>query len=69
MLFGDESGARTRLRHLEDNIEQEAYLHKNNLASLDDTWFDDWALVYDYGALVWEQLRQKIGDDAEGWFA
>ena len=64
MLFGDESGARTRLRHLEDYIEQEAYLHKNNLASLDDTWFDDWALVYEYGALVWEQLRQKIGDDA-----
>jgi aminopeptidase N len=55
---------RNRLLHIKDYIEQEAYLHKNNLAGLDDSWFDDWALVYDYGALVWEQLRQKIGDDA-----
>jgi hypothetical protein len=64
MIFGNESGAKNRLHHIESYIEQEAYLHENNLASLDDTWFDDWALVYDYGALVWEQLRQKIGDDA-----
>jgi hypothetical protein len=64
MLFGDASGAKNRQRHLEGFIEQEAYLHKNSLANLDDTWFADWALVYDYGALVWEQLRQKIGSDA-----
>jgi hypothetical protein len=64
MRFGDEYGARNRLRQITNYIEQEAYLHKNNLASLDDSWFDDWALVYEYGALVWEQLRQKIGDDA-----
>ena len=47
-----------------DSLEQEAYLHQNALADLDERWFDDWALVYDYGALVWEQLRQKVGDDA-----
>lgn len=64
ILFGDELGAINRLRYITGYIEQEAYLHKNNLVSLDDSWFDDWALVYDYGALVWEQLRQKIGDDA-----
>jgi hypothetical protein len=64
MVFGDEYGASNRHRHIEGFIEQEAYLHKNTLASLDDSWFDDWALVYDYGALVWEQLRQKIGSDA-----
>ena len=64
ILFGDEYGVRNRLLHIKDYIVQEAYLHKNNLAGLDDSWFDDWALVYDYGALVWEQLRQKIGDDA-----
>ena len=64
MIFGDEYGASNRHRNIKGFIEQEAYLHKNTLASLDDTWFDDWALVYDYGALVWEQLRQKIGDDA-----
>ena len=64
MLFGDESGSRNRLHHISGYIEQVVYLHKNNLANLDDAWFEDWALVYDYGALVWEQLRQKIGDGA-----
>jgi aminopeptidase N len=64
MLFGNDNGARYRFHLISDFIEQEAYLHENNLSSLDDTWFDDWSLVYDYGAMVWEQLRQKIGDDA-----
>ncbi len=63
-LMGVEAGASNRQRHLEGFIEQEAYLHKSSLDSLDDSWFDDWALVYDYGALVWEQLRQTMGTDA-----
>jgi hypothetical protein len=63
-LGGDESGANNRLRYLEAFDKNQAYHHKNTLANLDDTWFDDYALVYDYGALVWEQLRQDVGSEA-----
>lgn len=64
LLYGDESGANNRLRYLKGYDEQEAYRYKKSLANLDDKWGEDWALVYDYGAVVWEQLRQKVGSDA-----
>ncbi len=64
MLLGTESGEQSRLESLETFNEQEAYLHSHNLSNLDEGWFEDWALVYNYGALVWEQLRQAVGSDA-----
>jgi hypothetical protein len=63
-LYGAEAGAQSRLNDLEAFNEQQAYTHKNTLASLDENWFDDWALVYCYGAMVWEQLRQAVGSEA-----
>jgi aminopeptidase N len=62
-LFGSEAGAKNRLNHLQGFSEQEAYRYGRNLANLDDGWFESWALVYDYGALVWEQLRQEMGSE------
>jgi hypothetical protein len=63
-LIGRESGAANRRRNVVDFDEQEAYLHAYPLRVLDEGWFEHYALVYDYGALVWEQLRYAIGSDA-----
>ena len=62
-LNGIDSGAANRLHHITSFSDEMAYNHNNSLSGLDETWFDDWSLVYNYGALVWEQLRQKIGSD------
>ena len=64
MLYGNAYGANNRLNHLKGFNEQKAYQYQKSLANLDNNWFEDWALVYDYGALVWEQLRQKVGSEA-----
>ncbi len=63
-LYGNAAGANNRLRDVKSYDEQEAYRYQKSLANLDDHWFENWALVYDYGALVWEQLRQKVGSEA-----
>ncbi|MEW5872337.1 MAG: M1 family aminopeptidase [Chloroflexota bacterium] len=63
-LYGPETEAGNRLSYLEAFEEQEAYRYERSLANLDENWFDHWALVYNYGALVWEQLRQKVGTEA-----
>lgn len=63
-LYGAEEGANLRREFIESFETQQAYLHKDPLANLQDDWFDDWSLVYDYGELVWEQLQQFIGEEA-----
>lgn len=63
-LYGSEAGAQNRLSQLQGFNEQEAYRYGRNLSNLDDGWFESWALVYDYGALVWEQLRLEMGSDS-----
>jgi len=63
-LYGSAAGAGNRLRDLQSFTEQEAYRDGKNLANLDDGWMESWALVYNYGALVWEQLRQEMGSAA-----
>lgn len=63
-MNGRELGAKIRLRNLETFDKEQAFRHKNPLASLDESWFDDWALVYIYGSQVWEQLRMAVGDEA-----
>jgi hypothetical protein len=60
-LYGESMGTKSRLMYLESFSELESYRHKNSLRNLDDTWFEDYPLVYNYGALVWEQLKQKMG--------
>ncbi|PKO11595.1 MAG: hypothetical protein CVU39_28505 [Chloroflexi bacterium HGW-Chloroflexi-10] len=63
-LQGNQAGASNRFQYLKAFDEQEAYRHKDSLANLDDGWFEHWSLVYNYGALVWEQLRLEMGSEA-----
>lgn len=63
-LYGSKEAANLRREYIESFETQQAYLHKDPLANLQDDWFDDWSLVYDYGELVWEQLQQYIGEEA-----
>jgi len=63
-LYGDEAGANNRLRYLKAYDEQEISRCKGCLANLDNSCSNNWILVYDYGALVWEQMRQKVGSEA-----
>lgn len=63
-LYGSEEAASLRREFIESYETHQAYLHKDPLADLQDDWFDDWSLVYDYGALVWEQLFKFVGEEA-----
>ncbi len=63
-LYGAEAGASSRLSYLEAYDEQEVNDCKGCLANLDDSCSSNWILIYDYGALVWEQLRQMVGSEA-----
>ena len=63
-LYGSEAGAGNRLRDVQSITEQETYHSDKNLANVGDGWMEAWALVYNYGALVWEQLRQEMGSES-----
>jgi aminopeptidase N len=63
-LFGSEAGAGNRLLDMQSISEQETYRYGKSLANLEDGGSEAWALVYNYGALVWEQLRQEMGSES-----
>ena len=66
-LWGKEYGRMVRTQYLEELDKAMGYLFPGTLETpnqLSDrnTWQGEWTLAYDYGALVWEQLRQLMGD-------
>ncbi len=63
-LYGNKAGAGNRLLDVQSITVQETYRYGRNLANLDDGGSEAWALVYNYGALVWEQLRQEVGSES-----
>ncbi len=68
-LWGKDYGRFLRAQYSANYNAQMPYLFPGTLKSpgnilQGDTWKGKSTLTYDYGALVWEQLRQKIGDAA-----
>jgi len=69
MLWGKAYGRFLRAQYSVNYNAQMPYLFPGTLESpgnilQGDTWKGESTLTYDYGALVWEQLRQKVGDAA-----
>jgi hypothetical protein len=69
MLWGEAYGRALRAQYSANYNTQMPYLFPGTLESpgnilQGDTWKGESTLTYDYGALVWEQLRHRIGDDA-----
>jgi hypothetical protein len=69
MLWGEPFGRALRAKYSANYNAQMPYLFPGTLESpgtilKGDTWKGESTLTYDYGALVWEQLRQKVGDEA-----
>ncbi len=69
MLWGKAYSRFLRAQYSANYNAQMPYLFPGTLESpgnilQGDTWKGKSTLTYDYGALVWEQLRQKVGDTA-----
>jgi hypothetical protein len=62
-LLGTEDASKVRKRILQGFITSEGYKSKENLENVRKTGVPEGALIYRYGALVWEQLRQKLGNE------
>jgi hypothetical protein len=62
-LLGIEDASKVRKGILQGFITDEGHKSGENLENVRKTGTPERALIYRYGALVWEQLRQKIGDE------
>jgi hypothetical protein len=62
-IVGLDAGATIRRRYSEGVVRSECQKLEVTLENVTKTGGDD-HLLYNYGALVWEQLRQKLGDEA-----
>ena len=65
-IESEEIGALARRHFLEQFIKNKGYRSVKTLEYVNKSGRSERALMYYYGALVWEQLRQKLGD--EGFF-
>lgn len=63
-VIGPEAGAQARRQFLKQFIRNKGYEASNPLESVKKTGKAERALMYYYGAIVWEQLRRKMGDDS-----
>ena len=63
-IVGKTAGAFIRRRFVQNYIENEGFTARSSLLNVDKRggYKENLALMYDYGALVWEQLRQKMGE-------
>lgn len=65
-IFSDEAAAKVRRNYLEEYIRLKGFQAPRTLLKLDDKFGgqEERSLMYHYGAFVWEQLRQKLSDEA-----
>jgi hypothetical protein len=63
-VIGIEAGAQVRKSFIKSFIENKGYEASQPLESVRKTGNAERALMYNYGAIVWEQLRRKLGDEA-----
>jgi hypothetical protein len=61
-ILGIEEASKVREDYLRRFILYEGHKSGENLENVEKTGTAEGALIYNYGALVWEQLRQKMGD-------
>lgn len=62
-ILGQDAAKYFRHQYLERFVEREGYKSSVNLEFASKTGPSERTLIYNYGALVWEQLRQKLGMD------
>jgi len=63
-ILGPDAGAKLRRRYSERVVSSECHHLDVTLENVSKTGGAEDDLLYNYGALVWEQLRRKIGDQA-----
>jgi hypothetical protein len=63
-IAGDSAGVYIRKKYIERFIREKGYESAHTLLDVEKTGTAEKALMYTYGALVWEQLNQKIGTEA-----
>ncbi len=63
IILGQDAARSVRRKTLNDFIARKGFRAQTALAKAQKTSAAERALIYSYGALVWEQLRQKLGDD------
>jgi len=63
MILGPDAARSVRKTILNDFISRKGFQAKITLAKAQKGSVAQRALIYKYGALVWEQLRQKLGDE------
>ncbi len=63
-IMGDSAGIYIRKKYLERFIREKGYESTQTLLNVQKTGTAEKALMYTYGALVWEQFNQKIGTEA-----
>jgi len=63
-LEGEEASGVARKYFMEQFSQNRGYNSAKTLEDVKKTGPTERALIYGYGALVWEQLRQKLGDEA-----
>lgn len=62
--LGNEAGRIVRKDFVEAFVRNKAYNATQTLENAQKSNSSERSLIYSYGALVWEQLRHKMGDDA-----
>lgn len=63
-ILGPDAARSVRRTILEDFISKKGFRAEKTLEKAQKESTAQRALIYKYGALVWEQLRQKLGDEA-----
>jgi hypothetical protein len=63
-IIDPEAGAQARKHFLKQFIRNKGWEASDPLESVEKTGNAERALMYYYGAIVWEQLRRKLGDDS-----
>jgi len=63
-IIGPEAGAQARKHFLKQFIRHKGYEAISPLETVGKTGEAERALMYYYGAIVWEQLRRRMGDDS-----
>ncbi len=63
-ILGQDAARHVRKTILNDFISRKGFQAKNALYKAQKDSIAQRALIYKYGAMVWEQLRQKLGDEA-----
>ncbi len=63
-ILNEKAGSIVRKGYVEQFIQDKAYNSQSTLENVQKLGSTEWTLMYKYGALAWEQLKLKIGEEA-----